>query len=217
MVRILRACRTLAHPRPKSDRILVWDWPVRIGHWLLVAAFLLAWLTRESETWRLVHAYAGGAMAGVVIFRLFWGVVGTRHARFTSFVRGPGAALAYLRTLVSGRPIHTTGHNPAGGLAILALLVLTLLAAASGWLVYQDLGGHALEELHEGLSKVLLAVALVHVAGVAVGSLAHKENLVRAMVTGYKQGQPDEAITHARPLAALALVAWVALCAWCLA
>jgi len=192
----------------------VWDWPVRIGHWMLVGAFALAWLTSESETWRLVHAFAGGAMAGVVLFRLSWGVVGTRHARFASFVRGPGAALAYVKGLMSGRPAHTAGHNPAGGLAIIALLVLTLLTAASGWLVYQDLGGHALEELHEGLSMALLAVALVHLAGVAVGSLAHRENLVRAMITGYKRGPAEEAIPGARALAVVVLMGWAVLCAW---
>lgn len=196
------------------ERILVWDWPVRIGHWMLVGAFTLAWLTAESETWRLVHAWAGGAMAGVVLFRLFWGAAGTRHARFASFVRGPGAALVYLRDLMSGRPGHTAGHNPAGGLAILVLLVLVFLTAASGWLVYQDLGGHMVEELHEGLSSALLAVVLVHVAGVLVGSLAHRENLVRAMFTGFKQGPADQAITGGSPIAAVALIGLAALCAW---
>lgn len=196
------------------NKILVWDWPVRIGHWMLVGAFALAWLTSESETWRLVHAWAGGAMAGVVFFRLFWGVAGSRHARFASFVREPGAALAYLRGLASGRPAHAVGHNPAGGLAVIALLILTLLCAASGWLVYQDMGGHGMEELHEGFANALLAVALVHVAGVVVGSLAHGENLVRAMFTGFKRGPADDAIPGAHPLAVLALIGCAALGAW---
>jgi cytochrome b len=198
-------------------RILVWDWPVRVGHWMLVGAFALAWLTSESEAWRLAHAWAGGTMAGVVLFRLVWGMVGTRHARFASFVRGPGAALAYLKDLLSGRPRHTVGHNPAGALAILALLAMTLLTAASGWLVYQDLGGHAIEELHEGLATALLGVALLHLAGVVLGSLAHRENLARAMLTGFKQGPAAEAIAGARPWALIALIACAALCAWWIA
>lgn len=199
------------------ERILVWDWPVRIGHWLLVGGFALAWLTSESESLRLVHVFAGGTMVGVVLFRLLWGVVGTRHARFASFVRGPGAVLAYLRGLLAGRPAHVAGHNPAGGWAIVALLALTLLTGASGWLVYQDLGGEFFEELHEGLSTALLAVALLHVAGVVAGSLAHRENLVRAMFTGFKQGAVGEATQSARPLAVVMLLGTAALCAWWLA
>ena len=129
-------------------KILVWDWPVRIGHWLLAGAFALAWLTGDSEEWRLVHAYAGGTVVGVILFRLIWGLVGTYHARFTSFVRGPGGVLGYLRGLLAGRPAHTAGHNPAGGWAIVGLLTLGLLAGGSGWLVYQDIAD--LEEAVSG-------------------------------------------------------------------
>ncbi|WP_131111513.1 cytochrome b/b6 domain-containing protein [Sulfuricystis thermophila] len=199
------------------EKILVWDWPVRIGHWLLVAAFAIAWLTSEGETWRLVHAYAGGTLVGVMLFRLLWGFLGSRHARFASFVRGPAAAFAYLKGLVTGQAMHTTGHNPAGGWAILLLIVLGLATGGTGWLIYNDWGGHWLEELHEGLANTMLIVVGVHIAGVIVGSLVHHENLVRAMFTGRKRGEPGEAIASARPLAAVALLGWVALCAWWLA
>ena len=104
------------------QKILVWDWPTRIGHWLMATAFLVAYLTGESEEWRLVHVWAGGTLAGVIAFRLVWGLVGSRHARFASFVRAPGAAFNYLLSLLRGRPDHYTGHNPAGGLVILLLL-----------------------------------------------------------------------------------------------
>ena len=203
------------------NRILVWDFPVRIGHWLLVGAFALAWLTSESEAWRLVHVLAGGTVVGVVLFRLLWGVVGTRHARFASFVRGPGSALGYLKNLLAGRPAHTAGHNPAGGWAIVTLLALGLLTGASGWLTYNgsfaSLGGELFEELHEALAATMLTVALLHVAGVVVGSLAHRENLVRAMLTGRKLGEPAEAIGAARLWAVPLLLGWVAACAWWLA
>ncbi len=199
------------------NRILVWDWPVRIGHWLLVGAFALAWLTSESETWRLVHAYAGGAFVGIILFRLLWGVMGTRHARFGSFMRGPDAALGYLKGLLTGRAVHTVGHNPAGGWAIVALLTLGLLTGASGWLIYQDMGGDSVAELHEGLATAMLAVVLLHLAGVVVGSLAHRENLVRAMLTGKKQGNPAEAIDSAKPLVALVMLGWISAIAWWLA
>ncbi len=199
------------------NKILVWDWPVRIGHWLLVGAFVLAWITGDSEEWRLVHAFAGGTVVGVILFRLLWGFVGTRHARFTSFVRGPGAVLDYVFGLLRGDASKYAGHNAAGGWAIVALLVLGVLTGASGWLVYQNLGGEWLEEVHEALASGMLTVAIIHVAGVVVSSLAHRENLVRSMLTGFKRGRPDEAIAGARPLALLLLLGWVAACAWWLA
>jgi len=199
------------------SKILVWDWPVRIGHWLLVGAFALAWITGESEEWRLVHAFAGGTVVGVILFRLLWGFVGTQHARFASFVRGPGAVLDYVSGLFRREVSQYAGHNAAGGWAIVGLLGLGLLAGASGWFVYEDIGGEWLGELHEALASGMLTVALLHVAGVVVSSLAHHENLVRAMFTGLKQGRPDEAIANGRPLALVLLVGWVAVCAWWLA
>lgn len=199
------------------QKILVWDWPVRIGHWLLVGAFALAWLTGDSEEWRLVHAFAGGTVVGAILFRLLWGVIGTRHARFASFVRGVDSVLDYLRGLVSGRAPHATGHNPAGGWAILALLALGLLTGAAGWLTFNEVGGELFEEVHEALATTMLAVAMLHVAGVIAGSLAHRENLVRSMLTGMKQGVPAEAIAGARLWAVPLLLVWVAACAWWLA
>jgi cytochrome b len=199
------------------NKVLIWDWPVRLGHWLLAGGFILAWLTSESETLRLVHALAGGTVVGVVLFRIVWGLVGTRHARFASFVRGPAAAIAYLKGLLSGSAAHACGHNPAGGWAIIALLTLGLLTGASGWAIYNDMGGEWLEEAHEVLASTMLGMVLLHVAGVIAGSLAHHENLVRAMLTGLKQGSSDQAILGARPLAALVLLGWVTVCAWWLA
>lgn len=199
------------------NRILVWDWPVRIGHWLLAGAFVLAWLTGDSETWRLVHVWAGGAVVGVVLFRLLWGLMGTRYARFASFVRGPGAVKAYLLGLFRHTRVEQPGHNPAGGWAIVALLALGLLSGVSGWLIYQDIGGERFEELHETLASTMLAVVLLHLVGVLTGSLAHGENLVRAMFNGMKRGDADAAIAGARPLAVPLLLACAATCAWWLA
>lgn len=173
---------------------LVWDVPVRVFHWLLVACFAGAWLTAESEHWRLVHVTLGYTMAGLVGFRLVWGLIGTRHARFASFVRGPRAVLAYLRSLLGPKPEHHTGHNPAGALAIVGLLGLIVLTAASGFATYNELGGDWLEELHEVAANALLILVGIHVAGVVVGSLVHKENLVRAMFTGRKPAPESEGI-----------------------
>jgi cytochrome b len=195
-------------------KILVWDWPTRVGHWGIAVAFLVAYVTGDSEEWRLVHVMAGGSLAGLVTFRLVWGLLGTRHARFATFLRSPRAAWGYLAGMLGGRVDHHSGHNPAGAWAIVALLSLGLLAAASGWPVYQEIGGEWLEELHEGVVNAMLAVVLLHLAGVLVGSLAHRENLVRAMLTGYKLGTPDAAIDSARLWVVPLLLCCAVLGAW---
>ena len=120
-------------------------------------------------------------------------------------------------SLLNLQPAHHAGHNPAGGWAILLLLGLGILCGLSGWAIYNEIGGDWLEELHEGLAATMLTVVIVHVAGVISGSVLHGENLVRAMLTGYKRGSPDEAIPSARPLAAIVLLAWVGAAGWWLA
>jgi cytochrome b len=199
------------------QKILVWDWPVRLGHWLMVGGFALAWLTGDSETFRLVHVIAGATVLGVASFRLPWGFIGSRYARFVDFVRGPTAVKDYLTSLLRLQPDHHVGHNPAGGWAIVLLLGLGIVTGLAGWAIYNDIGGHWLEEVHEALAATMLTVVIVHVAGVISGSLLHGENLVRAMVNGHKQGAPEAAIRSARPLAAALLLAWVAVAGWWIA
>lgn len=177
-----------------NKQVLVWDLPVRVFHWLMVLCFAGAYLTAESERWRLVHVTLGYTMAGLVGFRILWGLFGTRHARFASFVRGPKAAGRYLGSILRGRPEHYTGHNPAGAIAIVGLILLATVVAGSGWATYNDIGGEWLEEVHEAAANLMLLLVVVHVAGVLVSSLAHRENLARAMVTGRKAGAPGEGI-----------------------
>jgi cytochrome b len=191
----------------RPERTLVWDAPVRVFHWLMVASFAVAWLSSDSERWQLVHITAGYTMAGLVAFRILWGLVGTRHARFTDFVRGPRAALRYLVSLGGRRPQHHVGHNPAGGLAILGLLVLAALTTASGWANYNELAGEWLEEVHEALATGMLALVGLHLVAVIGSSLLHRENLVGAMIHGRKRVPPAEGIRSAwRSLAAVMLV-----------
>ncbi len=195
--------------------ILVWDLPVRVFHWLLAASFGGAWITAESERWRLMHVTLGYTLAGLVVFRLLWGVLGTRHARFANFVRGPGSVWRYLRSLVRAEPEHHAGHNPAGSWAIVALMTAALAVAVSGWAVYGDIGGDILEEVHEFAANLMIGIVVVHLAGVVTSSWLHRENLVRAMVTGRKNGRPEDGITAAwRSVGALMIVAvlgfWVA-------
>lgn len=188
------------------NKILVWDLPTRVGHWLLVACFALAWLTGDSEEWRLVHVTAGYIMLAVLAFRLFWGVAGSRYARFSSFLFTPKQALDYLLGLLRGDGGRWVGHNPAGSYAIYLLILLGFASGASGWAAYNELGGEWLEELHEGMASAMLAVVGLHVAGVVVSGLAHRENLVRSMINGYKSGLRDEAIPSARTLWLVALL-----------
>ena len=196
-------------------RILVWDAPVRLFHWLFAACFAGAWLTAESEHWRLVHVTLGYTAGGLVIFRLVWGLVGTKYARFSSFVRGPARVWRYVLGLLRGHPRRHIGHNPAGGVVIVAMLALACALTITGWATYNDAGGTWLGELHESVANLLLALVGVHVAGVAVSSWLHRENLIGAMVSGRKAGQPDEGVQRAwRSVAALMLVVVLAFWWW---
>lgn len=177
-------------------RILVWDIPTRVFHWALALSFAGAFLTAETERYRDVHVALGYLMLGLIVFRLVWGFAGTRYARFTSFVFKPAQVVDYLRSLFRRRPQHFVGHNPAGGLAIFLLLGLGLTTAASGVLLYQEIWGETFEELHEGAANFMLAVVMIHIAGVAVSSLLHRENLVRSMLTGYKNTTPEAGIAR---------------------
>jgi cytochrome b len=191
-----------------KTKIMVWDAPVRVFHWLMVLSFAGAYITAESERWRLVHVSLGYTLGGLVAFRLVWGLLGTRYARFASFVRGPSAVKRYLSSIVKGQPEHHVGHNPAGAVAIVLLLLLSVATVATGWANYNELGGTWVEELHEVVANLMLTVVGLHVAGVVVSSWLHRENLVRAMLTGRKQGAPVEGIHRAwRPLALLVLAA----------
>lgn len=191
-----------------TRKILVWDAPVRVFHWLMVLSFAGAWLTAEQDGWELVHVTLGYTMAGLVVFRLVWGLVGTRYARFKDFVRGPGSVIRYLGGMLRRQPEHHTGHNPAGALAILALLVLTLIVTVTGWATFSELGGEQLEELHEAAANLMLALVGIHVAGVLAGSWLHRENLVGAMISGRKEGRPEDGVRGARRgVAAILLLA----------
>ena len=158
-----------------------------------MASFAGAYQLAESERQREIHTMFGYTVLGLVAFRLVWGFVGTRYARFASFLHGPSATLRYLRSLASGRPDHHLGHNPAGSWAIWAILGLAAATGLTGYLTYNDLGGEIVEELHEGMANAWLVVVFVHVAGVIVSSVLHRENLARAMVSGYKQAAGSDA------------------------
>jgi len=189
----------------EPETVKVWDPLVRIFHWSLAGTFLLAYLSEDD--YLDLHTLAGYVMLGLLGFRLLWGLVGTRHARFSDFVRSPSTVVVYLKDIVTAHPKRYLGHNPAGGAMVVALLVSLALTGISGVAVYgaQELAGplaemlrgippsgaKALEEAHEVLANLSLLLVILHLAGVAIASLQHHENLVRAMITGYKRREAE--------------------------
>ena len=200
---------------PLQRKILVWDAPTRTFHWLLVLCFVIAYLTSESERLQLWHVTAGYVFGALLLFRLIWGLVGTRYARFNNFVRGRKFVMQYVGSLMTRHPKHFVGHNPAGAWAILAMIGLGLLTVLTGWASFSDYGDW-IGDLHEGIVNALIAVICVHVGGVVVSSLLHRENLARSMATGYKLGQPEQAIRYPLWIVAALLVAGLIWFIWAL-
>jgi len=190
-----------------TQRILVWDLPTRIFHWTLVLSFAGVFLTCESERWCDFHVLFGYTVLGLIAFRLVWGFVGTRYSRFAEFLRSPAYVIRYIAQLLRGHAEHSVGHNPAGAVAILLLLLLGIASGVSGWAVYEEVSGDWLEELHEFTSNAMLAVVFVHIAGVLVTSYLHSENLIVAMITGRKRGAIHQTISKNYPLIAMFLLA----------
>lgn len=117
-----------------SNEIRVWDPLVRLFHWGLVVAFTIAYLSGDEEN--SLHVYSGYAVLGLISFRVLWGFIGTRYARFSQFVTSPGTVIQYLKDLLARKPKHYTGHNPAGGWMVLALLLTLFVVTVSGLKVY---------------------------------------------------------------------------------
>ena len=190
-----------------ANRILVWDVPTRVFHWLLAASFVGVFVTGDSEKWRDVHVALGYIMLALIAFRFVWGFVGTRYARFSSFTFSPAKVVAYLKSLLSRSPEHYVGHNPAGSWVIYGLLSLGLLSGATGYAVYSEIGGEWLEEMHELAANGMLALVVVHIAGVLVSSLLHRENLARSMISGYKKGAGAQGIRRSHWMIGTGLLA----------
>jgi len=188
-------------PPDAPAEIKVWDPLVRAFHWLLVAGFATAYLVEDEPL--AIHVWAGYLVLGLIAVRIAWGLVGPQHARFTDFVRGPGAVGHYLGDALRGRAPRYLGHSPAGGAMVIALLVLLTAIGLTGLALYgaeehagplaslmsgaPEFWEEGLEEVHEVLANLTLGLIVLHVAGVVFTGLSHRENLVRAMVTGKKR------------------------------
>lgn len=176
------------------QRLLIWDVPTRGFHWLQAISFVGAYLTSDSERTRDIHVAFGYIMLGLLVFRLLWGFLGTRYARFSSFVFKPGEIIAYLLSLLKGKPKHYLGHNPAGSVAVWLLLSIGLFICVTGVMALQDNASEAVVKMHGAATKVMLALILLHLIGVLVSSVLHHENLVRSMITGFKSAEMGEGI-----------------------
>ncbi|MCX7261222.1 MAG: cytochrome b/b6 domain-containing protein [Burkholderiales bacterium] len=194
--------------------VLVWDLPVRVFHWLLVISFAGAWLTAESEAQQMLHYAFGYSACALILFRIVWGVIGTRYARFTHFIKGPTDTWHHIKLLFTGKSSlrfsSNLGHNPAGALAMISLIVLVLLIGITGYWIVKDYYGDFMSDAHETIANIALGVVIIHVLAAVIMSYMQKENLVKAMVTGKKQGTPSQAIRGPLNLVGIVLVlAWV--------
>jgi len=181
--------------------VRVWDWPLRVFHWLLVIVIAVAFLSSEEDSvinqW---HVLSGWIAALLIVFRLAWGFVGGEHSRFSDFIH-PSRIGAHVRELGGGRVEPTLGHNPLGAIAVVALLGLTAVTVWTG-----AFGGEAAEDLHEIIAWSLLAMVGLHIAAVVVMSLLQRENLVRSMVTGTKAADRHPDARNARPPRPIAII-----------
>ena len=187
----------------RADRgVHVWDWPVRLFHWGLVAALAVAWYSAEQGLDGFtLHKWAGYTILVLLVFRLLWGLVGSETARFSDFVRGPATTLNYLRGWLRGDKGPTLGHNPLGGLAILAMFGLIAFQAVSGLFADDDIlvsgpfsslvdgsTRRALTGWHKANFDWVLLVIGLHLLALLLYRLVRRERLVKAMITGYKEG-----------------------------
>ncbi|MBI4665540.1 MAG: cytochrome b/b6 domain-containing protein [Nitrospinae bacterium] len=189
----------------KAERVKVWRLPVRLFHWGLAALFLLAFVTEDGSI--NVHAAAGYAAAGLVFFRLAWGFVDDGFGSIKAFLHKPADVMAHLSAMLTATHNRYLGHNPAAAAMAVALMALILATAGSGVLAYgaEEMAGplgflfsrgrgweDELEDIHGFFANTTLAMAFIHLAGAALESVIHRENLVWSMITGYKTGFQKE-------------------------
>lgn len=174
-------------PGQRGSRIKVWDPLVRIFHWSLVALFTFSFFT--GDEWKKAHIYSGYAIAALIAIRIVWGLIGTHHARFVNFLYSPATILVFLKDTVSFKAKRYIGHNPAGGAMVFLLLAMISGIVTTGYMMTTDAywGIEWVEDTHKVLVYSTLGLIALHVIGVVLASVEHRENLPRAMVTGWKR------------------------------
>jgi cytochrome b len=175
-----------------SEKIVVWDFLIRVLHWSLAIGITIAWLTEDGPS--LLHDGARYAVLVIIAIRLIWGVLGSKFARFHSFIKRPSTTLDYAKTVARGAAPRHLGHNPLGGWMIITLLTCTALTGLTGWLYTTDTfwGLEWMEEIHEAFASLILILVPLHVAGVIFTSIRQRENLVKSMIYGQKEKRPGD-------------------------
>ena len=189
----------------EQKSIPVWDVPIRLFHWSLALGFISAYITAEFH-FGFLHTLVGYFLSVLVLARIIWGFVGNQYARFNSFTFTAHETFAYLRSMFHGTPRHYLGHNPAGALMVFTMLVLLILILVTGLTTlavidfegpllfltryFNDPASYAMHHLHGWLIDIAIVLILLHIIGVVAGSMQHKENLVKAMLTGFKKSHP---------------------------
>lgn len=197
-------------------RTLVWDMPTRVFHWLLAIGFggaaSISMLLDDDGPLFPYHAMIGLTLSLMVGMRVIWGLVGTRYARFGSFAFGPRAVLAYIKSTLLGGGARHIGHNPGSAYAIFAMLLLLAALGVTGFMLGR--GNEGVKEIHELCANVMLGVVGIHILGVALHTMRHRENITASMIHGKKAAEPADAIPSARPIFGVVFLAITA--AWAL-
>ncbi|MBY0114341.1 MAG: cytochrome b/b6 domain-containing protein [Phycisphaerales bacterium] len=186
-------------------RVLIWDLPVRLFHGfltlLILAALGISLLVHDSSPWYPYHSVLALIAAPLIVLRIAWGFVGTRHARFWSFLFSPKAVAMYFIDALRWRETRHAGHNPGAAYVVILMMLLPLMSVLSGYQLGQ--GNKQVKEFHEILAYVLLALIGAHIVGIILHTLRHKELIAVSMLDGKKQADPAQAIPSSRPIAGL--------------
>jgi len=205
-----------------TNKILVWDIPVRVFHWALALLIFTSWYTMEVSFNPDIHMTSGYAILSLLLFRIVWGLAGPVYARFTTMLYRPGTVLEYSKSLFSRTKTGYAGHNPLGGISVVLMLALLLVQTVSGLFVYDEtdfvwgpLSGKVsaglsatLTSIHHTNVDILLVFIGLHVTAVLYYQFFKKESLINAMITGRKSdisGNREEIRSSRIPLAILVL------------
>ena len=163
-------------------KMLVWDSPIFFTHWLLAFCFVGAIVTQESEKFRLVHVTLGYTMLGIVGFRLIWGFIGSKYARFTTIKPRFLRVRENIQAILSGNKEFSIGLNAIGFVAAYLLMGLVLLVSASGYLVFNEIGPELISEIHELVGNLLITVVVVHVGSIVLNAIYQRLQKANAEV-----------------------------------
>ena len=158
----------------------------------------------------MMHYAFGYSACALVIFRIVWGLIGTKYSRFTQFIKGPEKIKTHLKEMFTLKKSDGPGHNPLGALVMIAMMLLILLIGLTGYWSVKGYLGDFMGEVHETVASLVLGLVIIHIAAAIIMSLLHKENLIRSMVNGQKQGNPEQGIRYPMQIIGMCLaIAWV--------